>query len=157
MSTHKSALFVLVGVALAVAIALGGCSPAPAMSLAQGSPEEAVETFYRWYVDYPGNALVDGAYRSSEHLTDEFVQEVDEIIASFDKGGYDPFLCAQDIPGDLVVGEAMVSGEMASVLVTEIWNPGTQYESTRDLTVVLRMVNGEWRIADITCSVGGAY
>jgi hypothetical protein len=46
---------------------------------------------------------VDGAYRSSEYLTPEFVRKVDEIVASFDKGGYDPFLCAQDISGEFTV------------------------------------------------------
>jgi hypothetical protein len=62
---------------------------------------------------------------------------VDEIIASFDKGGYDPFLCAQDIPGGFTIEKAVVSGDQASVVMHEIWNPGTQYELVRDVTVVL--------------------
>ena len=47
---------------------------------------------------------------------------MDEIIASFDKGGYDPFLCAQDIPGEFAIEKAVVSGDQASVIVHEIWN-----------------------------------
>ena len=67
---------------------------------------------------------------------------MDEIIASLDKGGYDPFLCAQDIPGEFAIEKAVVSGDQASVVVHEIWNPGTQYESIHDVKVALRSVIG---------------
>jgi hypothetical protein len=116
-----------------------------------GTPDAVVDSFYRWYLEYPGNVLTDRAYRSSEYLTSEFVGQVDEIIASFDKGGYDPFLCAQDIPGDLAVGEASVTGETASVTVRQTWNPGTEYAFTRDVTVYLEMADGAWKIAGIAC------
>jgi hypothetical protein len=64
-------------------------------------PETVVQTFFDWYLAYAetGNPLVDGAYRDSPYLTANLVSQVDEIIASFEGGGYDPFLCAQDIPG----------------------------------------------------------
>ncbi len=115
-----------------------------------------MENFYRWYIDYPGNVLVDGAHRSSEYLTEEFVQQVDETIASFDKGGYDPFLCAQDVPGDLAFDRAIVSEEKASVVVHEIWNPGTSYETRTEVTIALQMADGKWKIADIVCSASQA-
>jgi len=144
-------LFVLT-MALGLTIVLDRCSPAPASSEAMSvAPETVVESFYNWYLGYPGNTIVDGAYRSSEYLTTEFVRKVDEIIASFDKGGYDPFLCAQDIPESFTVDKATVSGEEASVVVHEIWNPGTQYESVHNVTVALRMVDGQWKIADVIC------
>jgi len=152
MSTLKFKRFVLCSMAVAMAVALSGCSSAPAVSLAQETPEKIVENFYRWYIDYPGNVLVDGAHRSSEYLTEEFVQQVDETIASFDKGGYDPFLCAQDVPGDLAFDRAIVSEEKASVVVHEIWNPGTPYETRTEVTVALQMADGKWKIADIICS-----
>jgi hypothetical protein len=44
-------------------------------------------------------------------------QVTDEIIASFDRGGYSPFLCAQDIPDSVTVDEATISGDTASVTV----------------------------------------
>jgi len=138
---------------MVLAVALSGCAPVRALSKPRTpAPQEVVESFYDWYLSYPGNVIADGAYGSSEYLTESFVEKVDETIASFDKGGYDPFLCAQDIPGDVVVDdEAVVSGGEATVVVHQVWNPGTEYESVHDLTVVLQTVNGQWRIADILC------
>jgi len=141
---------------ITLSVVLAGCSPAPASSAtfetSAAAPEEVVERFYDWYVGEPGSKLADAAYRSSERLAAEFVQQVDEIIASFDKGGYDPFLCAQDVPGSFTVGEAVVSGEEATVVVHEVWNPGTEYESVHDVEVTLRKVDGAWKIAGIACA-----
>ncbi len=117
------------------------------------TPEQVVEGFYSWYIGYTrnvGNPMADGAYRSSEYLADEFVQKADGIITSFAEGGYDPFLYAQDIPEEFTFEEALVSGEEASVVMHEIWNPGTQYEHIQDVEVALRLADGQWKIADIT-------
>jgi hypothetical protein len=144
---------------VALAIALSGCSPALGLAEAPSpdlSPEQVVEAFYHWYIDYPGNAMADEAYHSSEYLAEEWVQKVDEIIASFTKGGYDPFLCAQDIPQDLRFDEAIVSGRDARVAVHEIWNPGTPHELVCDLEVVLKQADGEWKIVEVTCPEAGA-
>jgi len=142
-------LIALAFTALAILTAVaGGCRPAPA---AQENPTEVVEQFYRWYIGYPGNPLAEQAYRTSEYLTAEWVQEVDQTIAASDRGAYDPFLCAQDIPPSFTVGEAMPTGEEATVTVYQMWNPDTEYEFTRDLTVTLQLVSGEWKIARVTC------
>lgn len=160
--TKRSAVYVL-SVAMALALTLGGlvgCSPAPepvAASSAPEAPESVVESFYRWYIGHPSNPLSDGAYRSSEHLTEGFIQQVDEIVASFDQGAFDPFLCAQDIPGSFSVDEATIVSEgvegdqEATVVVHQMWNAGTEYASTHDLTVTLRMQDGEWKIVHIAC------
>jgi len=157
MEEKQSTLLVL-SIAVCLTVVLGRCSPIPASSEAMSiTPEKVVGSFYNWYVSYPDNLLVDGAYRSSEYLTKEFTQKVDGIVAAFDKGGYDPFLCAQDKPGNFIVDKAFVSGEKASVIVHEIWNHGTQYELNHNVTVTLRMVDGQWKIADILCPrVGSA-
>jgi hypothetical protein len=140
---------------MALSIVVAGCRPAPASSATlestPASPEQVVESFYAWYLDDAGSALSGGAYRSSEYLTGELVQKVDEIVASFDKGGYDPFLCAQDVPARFTVDEPVMSDGEATVVVHEIWNPGTEYESIHDVEVVLRMAGGAWKIADIVC------
>ena len=103
----KQLLLLVVSVVVALSFVLGGCSPAPASSAtfeaAAVAPEQVVERFYDGYLGYPGNVLVDGAYRSSEYLAEEFVQKVDKIIASFEKGGYDPFLYTQSVPGSVRV------------------------------------------------------
>ncbi len=157
MSSQKNLykLLVLSAVVL-LSVALTGCGSGAAPSEAEAAavgPKETVERFYEWYTDYPGNVVADKAYRSSETLTKEFVEQVDALIASFDQGGYDPFLCAQDIPGDMRFEAGVMGGEgkEASVVVHEVWNPGSEYELVHDLTVKLVLVDGKWLISDIVC------
>jgi hypothetical protein len=147
MNRGKLALSVL-GIIVGLAVLLSGCGPAPEpvdASPAHATPREVVESFYAWYVDYPGNPMVEGAYRSSEYLDEAFVQKVDGIIASFDRGGYDPFLCAQDVPASFTVEDAVVSGDEAHVVVR------TSFEG-HSFTVVLRPVNERWEISDVLCA-----
>jgi len=121
------------------------------------SPEEVTEGFYEWYFSYIGdrssgqgrNPLVDGAYRDSEYLTPAFVDQVDALIASFDKGGYDPFLCAQDIPERLTVDEALVTDDHAAVMTNLFWMGNPMVSHT---TVTLRQVEGAWMIDGVACS-----
>ncbi|MGD2179455.1 MAG: DUF3828 domain-containing protein [Anaerolineae bacterium] len=151
MNRNRFALSDL-SIVMVVAVILSGCAPVRALTKGKTiAPGEVVKRFYDWHMRYPGNVMVDGAYRSSEYLTEEFVEKVDAIVASFDRGGYDPFLCAQDIPGDLIVGEPVVSGDEASVVVHEVWNVGTEYEIVHEVMVELQMVGGAWTIADIVC------
>jgi hypothetical protein len=116
------------------------------------SPERVVEDFFRWYVTYPGSPLADEAYHTRDDLTAACVRRVDETVASFERGGYDPFLCAQDRPGAFAVEEAEIAGGNAHVIVELVWNPETPYEFTRDLGVNLEWVEGQWRIAEIVCA-----
>ncbi|MDT8305691.1 MAG: hypothetical protein RRC07_07120, partial [Anaerolineae bacterium] len=57
---------------------------------------------------------------------------------------------AQDIPGDMRYGAAVVDGDSATATVTQVWNPGTEFEMLRDLTVTLEQVDGTWLIAGIS-------
>jgi hypothetical protein len=96
--------------------------------------------------------MAEGVYRSSEFLTASFTEKMDAIVASFEGGGYDPFLCTQDVPGDLVVDDQITrAGDAAPVVVHEVWNPGTEYELTSDVIVELQMMDGEWEISKIVC------
>jgi hypothetical protein len=72
--------------------------------------EAVVQEFYTWYLESIGdraagtfqNPLTDQVYQNSEYLTPSFIERVDEILADFgERGGYDPFLCAQDIPQEM--------------------------------------------------------
>jgi hypothetical protein len=113
---------------------------------------EVVQSFYDWYLGYPGNAAADGAYRSSEHLTASCIEGVDELLASFDQGGYDPFLCGQDVPGDLIVHDEVArSSNAGSIVVYEVWNAGTEYEATSEVVVELQMMDGRWKISNFVC------
>jgi hypothetical protein len=129
--------------AAAVMVALAGCgllSTEPEMS-----PQEVVTKFYRWYIGYPGNPLVDREYRESPYLADSFIQDIDEIVA----GGFiaDPILLAQDIPERFSVDQAEISGDRASVMVSFYWGGNPTPTERR---VDLQIVEGEWRIIDVS-------
>jgi len=133
----------LVALILVVALALGGCawvSREPELS-----PQEVVTKFYRWYIGYPGNPLVDRKYRESAYLAETFIQDVDEVLAGDFRA--DPILLAQDIPERFTVEEAETSGEAATVRVHFYWS-GNPTPSVR--RVDLRLVDGEWKITDVS-------
>jgi hypothetical protein len=97
------------------------------------APKEVVTGFYEWYLGGAGagemrqNPLADRAYRASEFLSETFVAEVDALLDSSERGGYDPFLLAQDVPASETVGEAVVLAETALVPVE------TSFEGARTL------------------------
>jgi len=110
------------------------------------TPEQVVERFYTWYIGYTQNAgdpLADRAYGSSEYVAEEMVHRADEASE-------DPFLHAADVPGEVSVEGTLISDQEATVAVREIWNPGTRHELIQELEVLLRLVDGRWRIADVT-------
>jgi hypothetical protein len=157
MNVKKLAVGVI-GVGALVALLVSGCAALPAAdaSVVDETPEQVVEEFYAWYLDYVAydeqagarkNALVDGAYRSNEHLTEDFVVQIDDLLASMreeNRGGYDPFLCAQDIPEHVNVTDTQVTGDQAQVTV-ETSFPNHHF------TLQLEDGDAGWQIADIVC------
>jgi hypothetical protein len=129
--------------ALMLLLPLAGCG-GPAAS-ASRSPDRVVEDFYTWYINYPGNPLVEGAHRSNELLTETFVEKIDAIRASFTGGGYDPVLCAQDVPESFQVGSPEVADHAASVRVDTSF-PGHFFG------VELQKLEDVWKIADVECN-----
>ncbi len=116
------------------------------------APEEVVKSFYDLYIGSINaaraagemrNYLADGSYRDLPYLSDEWIAEVDEILASFERGGYDPFLQAQDIPESFDVEAAQVDGERATVIVHTYWNGS---DLVRDLEVELVQSESGWLI-----------
>jgi hypothetical protein len=116
-------------------------------------PQDVVSGFYGWYlkyIDHGGemrNPLVDGAYRERDELAPAFVGEIDRILATMDKGGYDPILMAQDIPERIVVGKATVTGDAAQVKIEMFWH-GNPTPSER--TVTLSLAEGRWVITGVS-------
>jgi hypothetical protein len=69
---------------------------------------------------------------------------VDGILAGFDGGGYDPILCAQDVPTGVSVVAETVEGQEATVEVE------SSFEG-HGLTVRLAQEGGYWAITGVTC------
>lgn len=117
------------------------------------TPEGVARRFFDWYLGYHlwdgqtarPNALVDGAYQNSPLLTGAFKQQVAELVASFERGGYDPFLCAQDLPNFVLPGPAEMREGSAHLAVK------TSFEG-HSFAVVLDEVDGQWLVSDIICA-----
>jgi hypothetical protein len=117
------------------------------------TPEEVTQDFYTWYLEYFGDPgagtfrspLADKSYQNSEYLTPSFVGHIDEVLAGFgNQGGYDPFLCAQDIPQEVLADGTFWHGEQASVLLR------TSFPN-HFMTVDLYKNRWTWQIGNITC------
>jgi hypothetical protein len=171
MKGHRFVLLILMVVLLAAA---AGCAApgermaepavmatalptaATPLSVPLPAPEEISRDFFEWYLRYTetANPLVDGAYRQSPLVSARFVSAVDaalEAMRAAGPGGADPILCAQDIPGEMRYGTAVVDGDSATTVVQQVWNPGTAFEQLRDVTVVLKQIDGAWLIDEIVC------
>lgn len=155
----------ILGIGLAILVAAGGLTTAVAagglaytlgkavVEHGEVAPAQVVTNFYDWYLGYIRgeeglrNPLVDGAYRDCGYLTGGFIDEIDQTLASFDKGGFDPILMAQDVPERVEVGEATVTGNQASVKIHMFWgnNP-----TPSERTVNLVLVDGGWKIDSIS-------
>jgi hypothetical protein len=149
-------LLALMMVVMVAALVLSGCSAIAGQAAEKSAAEAAstVEQFYRWYLGYPGNPFAERAYRDSPLLSEGFKVELDEAMDAMiaaGPGGADLILCAQDIPGDMRYGAAEVEGDSATATVTQVWNPGTEFEMLRDLTVRLEKEAGTWLISGIGC------
>jgi hypothetical protein len=108
------------------------------------TPEEVVESFYNWLLEYPGNPRSDGAFRNSPFLSTEFIQEIDDFTRAPALGGADPFFCAQDIPDKIYVYPAEIEGGSALVSME------TSFTNHR-LQIELNLVDSEWKILHVHC------
>jgi hypothetical protein len=79
-------------------------------------------------------------------LTEAFQAQVDELLAGFEGGGYDPFLLAQDIPQDMFAQSMAITGNEARVTVLRSWGP----PETDAIFAHLQEVDGVWLINDVT-------
>ena len=154
----KLSMFLLIIFSLLVS----ACGAAPVVqaspndTTAASSSQEAVESFYAWYLDYItpdekgnfNNLVSDRAYRQSEYLSSDFIDHIDEFTTlPYEQRNYDPFLCAQNIPGEIFVDTVYRTEDKTSILV------GDDFVGYHRFTVDLREVNGEWKISNITCAV----
>ena len=132
-------------IVLALCLLLSGCAwftPQPDIP-----PEQIVTRFYRWYIGYPGNPLVDREYRYSPYLSAGFIAEIDATLDGFTAGGADPILLAQDIPASFSIEQVTSSGDQAQVNVHFYWG-GNPTPSPRQIDLLL--VDGQWLIDGVS-------
>lgn len=110
--------------------------------------EQTVVQFYDIYLEVTGraNPLTSGTYRDLPFISADLVAKVDALLAGFDRGGYDPFLCAQDVPTAVTAGHAQVDDGVARVPVTTSF-------AEHGFSVTLEQENAAWVIADIQCQL----
>ena len=124
--------------------------PRPDSQASALGPAEVVEAFYGDYLSYIGdgemmrNPLTDGMYRRSPYLAGSLVAQVDTLVAGFERGGFDPFLMAQDVPDEVTAGEATVMGKAAAVAVT------TSFAGHRFTVSLEQQADGRWLMTAIT-------
>lgn len=128
-----------------VLLTVSGCGLLGANAPELG-PAEVTAKFYRWCIGYPGNPTIDRAYRTSPHLAQSFIERVDAILASPERGGADPLLLAQDIPERFTVEEAQIEDGRATVVVNFFFS-GNDTPSQRE--VELQLVDGAWLITGV--------
>ncbi|MCA9974067.1 MAG: DUF3828 domain-containing protein, partial [Anaerolineales bacterium] len=119
------------------------------------TPQEVTEAFYGWYLDSIGdrgsdtfvNPLVAGLYRDSDYLTADFVRRIDETLAGFANGGYDPILLAQDIPERIAAQAPAGDDGTAIVVLLRYWGGNPE---PSPMNVHLVRENGRWLIDGVS-------
>jgi hypothetical protein len=121
-----------------------GAPPAPAMT----APQQVTQAFYEWYIAYnqvPGqHALNDGTYRDYPYLTEAFKERLEASRGA----GYDPVLCAQDIPARVSTDPAHITGDTASVTVRLHFGGSERHIIAR---VIRDPAADIWYIDDLAC------
>lgn len=141
----KHLFFLVLVPAVLASLLLVGCGSGTAAP--DLTPQQVVVKFYRWYIGYPGNPLVDREYRHSPYLAESFVQEIDEALENLSRGSADPILLAQDVPERFSVGEVSIAAERAEALVYLYWS-GNPTPSQRRID--LQLTDGEWKITGVS-------
>ena len=125
------------------------------------TPQGVAESFYQWYLAYSQpdetgaikNPLVDRAYRDYPYLSDALIAEVDALLNRMagQPGGYDPFLCAQDVPERVTADLIDEPGKAATVIVHEYFSGNL---APKRVLVELTGAPAAWEIDGIVCEVG---
>jgi len=115
-------------------------------------PQETVEGFYDFWVSYqekqPGqNPITDRAYKTRDEVTASLAARLDEIIDSFDgDSGFDPILCAQDLPSFITFEQINKIEDSASVKALQDF-----YGIKKEMMISLKLIDNSWKIDNIEC------
>jgi hypothetical protein len=112
---------------------------APESAETDRSPEEVVQAFYDWYLtDTDWNHLL-----VRPELTPAFVEELQNSEL-----GYNPIVCAQDLPDSVHADSAIVEGSRAVVLTTVAFGGSAGQPGQ---TVDLELGPDGWLILAVNC------
>jgi hypothetical protein len=138
----RLAMIVMMSLFLTTAAASG--EPAPAEDY---GPAAVALAFYAWYLSAAQTSapLVDGSLDGRAELRDDFRLLLRLVVAGFRQGGYDPLLCAQDVPLWVDIVEVRELGVRAIVRVR------TSFVS-HGFDVVLDRHDERWRIDEVRCA-----
>ena len=142
---------VLIAAVVAIAIIVGTYAALQYMgsnrtdNQTMNTPEQAVNEFYSMWINHEGNPMMDGVYQNNPLITKALSQRIDEIIAGFDMGGYDPVLCAQDKPQSYTIESVELNNDQATILLSLDF-----YGSPRPILVAL-INDGSWKLDNISC------
>jgi hypothetical protein len=143
---NNNAISIFLTVLIASAAIIGGAYAFKNFIPDSRGPEKTVRDFYKEWTDYEGNPMMAGVHRGSVYLSSDYARKVDGIIDSFDGGGFDPVLCAQDIPERIDFISTEINGDNAVVTIEEFFSGNAK-------TVKISLVNSGkgWVISDIAC------
>ena len=139
----------LVGAGFFLYTKIGGVEKPPQIDIMFPGPDKTVEDFYKWYLEFKGQALVSRAYIGSPYLTEKYIKQLDDKAAGYKNLMFDPILCAQDLPKESYVENVSLSddGNTAKVIYYEDYY-GTPIRT--NVYLVLYEYN-KWLIDNIEC------
>lgn len=106
--------------------------------------KDVVEKFYHMWTDSSIHPLVEFSYRGSPYLTREMQRRLDRQARSFETTGFDPVVCALQVPEDYDVSFTDGDSEHPTLAVDL---PG----DIRVTVTAAKQEDGTWLIDSVTC------
>ena len=103
-------------------------------------PGVAVEEFYNWYLEYPGDPIADGAYKTHNIISEDLIKKIE-----ISEKETDPFLCGMERSSGIEVEPAKTSDDSSSVIIN-VKSNGMVTPVKANLKL-----NGNWKIINIVC------
>lgn len=127
----------------------------------EAGPAETLQAFYEFYLlsirgdgqEGMRNPLAEGADQDWTWLTARYKAELADQLAGMQDGGYDPLLCAQDIP-EWVRPEAVFGLDYFPLGNARV-AASTSFPN-HFLTAEMALVGGRWQLAGVRCAVDPA-
>lgn len=113
---------------------------------------EVVESFYRWYLGSVGYDAESDTFRKPSEpelearpeLSTMLLSQRLSLLASFgDRGGYDPLICAQDVPTDFTLELDQATDQYIVIRVNTSF-------SGHHFSVRLEPIDG-WQLVEVDC------